>query len=47
MLPIPEFVRPVAKKVIGVPGRVVPYHVQKKVLSVVLNQAFRQPLKHG
>ena len=47
MLPIPEFVRPVAKKVIGLPGRFVPYALQKQVLSVVLNQAFREPLRHG
>lgn len=47
MLPIPEFVRPVAKKVIGIPGRLVPYDVQKRILTVVLNQAFQQPLKHG
>jgi predicted lipid carrier protein YhbT len=47
MLPIPEFVRPIAKKVVSIPGRVIPYHLQKQVLSVVLNQAFREPLKHG
>ena len=47
MLPLPEFVRPVAKKVVGIPGRVIPYAAQKPVLSVVLNQAFREPLKHG
>jgi predicted lipid carrier protein YhbT len=47
MLPIPEFVRPVAKKVIGLPGRYTPYALQKQVLSLVLNQAFREPLRHG
>ena len=47
MLPIPEFVRPVAKSVIGIPGRFIPYPVQKQVLSLVLNQAFREPLHHG
>ena len=47
MLPIPEFVRPVAKSVIGIPGRFIPYPVQKQVLSLVLNQAFREPLQHG
>ena len=47
MLPIPEFVRPVAKSVIGIPGRFIPYRVQKQVLSLVLNQAFREPLHHG
>ena len=47
MLPIPDNLRPIAKKVVGIPGRVIPYAAQKKVLSVVLNQAFREPLKHG
>jgi len=47
MLPLPEFVRPIAKKVVGIPGRVIPYSAQKPVLSVVLNQAFREPLQHG
>jgi len=47
MLPIPENLRPIAKKVVGIPGRVIPYTVQKQVLSVVLNQAFREPLQHG
>jgi len=47
MLPIPEFVRPIAKKAIGIPGRLTPYAVQKRVLSLVLNQAFREPLRHG
>ena len=47
MLPLPEFVRPIAKKAVGILGRVIPYSVQKPVLSVVLNQAFREPLQHG
>lgn len=47
MLPIPENLRPLAKKVVGIPGRFIPYSAQKQVLSVVLNQAFREPLKHG
>jgi predicted lipid carrier protein YhbT len=47
MLPIPEFIRPLAKKIAGIPGRLVPYEVQKPVLSAVLNQAFREPLQHG
>jgi predicted lipid carrier protein YhbT len=42
-----KHVRPVAKKVIGIPGRLIPYTVQKRVLWLVLNQAFREPLKHG
>jgi len=47
MLPIPDSIRPIAKKVVGIPGRLIPYSAQKRVLSVVLNQAFREPLKHG
>ena len=47
MLPLPEFVRPIAKTVIGIPGRLIPYPFQKQVLSLVLNQAFRDPLHHG
>ena len=47
MLPIPEFIRPIAKKLIGIPGRLVPYSVQKPVLSMVLNEAFREPFQHG
>jgi len=47
MFPIPDFVRPLAKKAIGIPGLVTPYALQKRVLSLVLNQAFREPLRHG
>jgi len=47
MLPIPEFVRPIAKRIVGIPGRYIPYPAQKRVLSLVLNQAFREPLQHG
>ena len=47
MIPVPEFIRPIARKVMGIPGRAVPYSAQRPVLSVVLNQAFREPLRHG
>ena len=47
MLPIPEFIRPIAKKMAGIPGRLIPYLAQKPVLSIALNEAFREPLKHG
>jgi predicted lipid carrier protein YhbT len=47
MLPIPEFIRPIARKLAGIPGRFVPYEAQKPVLSLALNQAFREPLAHG
>ena len=44
---LPEFVRPVAKRILGIPGRYIPYFAQKPVLSVALNEAFREPIKHG
>jgi len=47
MLPIPEFIRPIVKKAITIPGRFIPYTVQKQVLGIILNQAFREPLKQG
>jgi predicted lipid carrier protein YhbT len=47
MLTVPEFVRPMAKTIVGIPGRVIPYPLQKQVLSLALNQAFREPLQHG
>jgi len=47
VLTIPEFIRPIARKLIGIPGRAIPYGAQKPVLSVALNQAFREPLRHG
>ena len=47
MLPIPEIIRPIAKKMIGIPGRAMPYMAQKPILSLALNQAFREPLRHG
>jgi predicted lipid carrier protein YhbT len=47
MLPIPEFAQSIAKKVVGIPGRFIPYAAQKPVLAAVLNQAFREPLQHG
>lgn len=43
----PEFIRPIAMKAIGVPGRIFPYSAQKPVLSLILNEAFREPLRHG
>jgi predicted lipid carrier protein YhbT len=47
MVSISENLRPIAKKAVGIPGRLIPYSVQKQVLSFVLNQAFREPLQHG
>ena len=47
MLPVPEFARPIIKKMIGIPGRLIPYAAQKPVLSIALNEAFREPLRHG
>jgi len=47
MLPIPDFIRPIAKQMVGLPGRTIPYAVQMPVLSIALNQAFREPLRYG
>ena len=47
MLPTPKFFRPIARKVIGIPGRFIPYSAQRPVLSIALNEAFREPLQHG
>ncbi len=47
MLPIPKFIRPIFKKIIGISARVVPYSAQKPVLSIVLNDAFREPFRNG
>ena len=47
MLQIPAYVRPMAKRAIGLLGRSIPYSAQKQVLSVVPNRAFREPLQHG
>jgi predicted lipid carrier protein YhbT len=47
MLPIPESIRPIAKRVVGIPGRLIPYAAQMPLLAVALNQAFREPLQHG
>lgn len=42
-----EIVRPMAKKIVGIPGRFIPYSAQKPVLALVLNESFRVPLRHG
>jgi len=47
MSSIREFVRPVAQRLVRIPGRIIPYSAQKPVLSLVLNAAFRQPLRRG
>lgn len=44
---ISELIRPAAKKLAGIPGRLIPYAAQKPVLSLALNEAFRQPLVRG
>jgi len=46
MLPFPEQIRPIVKRAISLPGRVIPYAAQKPLLSLVLNEAFREPLRH-
>ena len=47
MLPISEIARPLARKIIGIPGRFLPYSAQKPLLSIAINEAFREPLRHG
>jgi predicted lipid carrier protein YhbT len=47
MISVPDFVRPMARKLIGLPGRTLPYSAQRPVLNLALNQAFREPLRHG
>ena len=42
-----SIVRPVARRIIGFPGRVLPYSLQRPALSMALNEAFRAPLRHG
>ena len=44
---LPEIIRPLARKAIGIPGRIVPYTAQRPALSMALNRAFREPLRHG
>lgn len=46
MLPFSEHIRPIVKRVVALPGRVIPYAAQKPLLSLVLNEAFREPLRH-
>lgn len=47
VLPIPRFIRPMVKWVVAIPGRILPYGAQKPILSMVLNEAFREPLQRG
>jgi len=44
---IGENLRTLARKALGAAGRIVPYAAQKPVLTLALNQAFREPLRHG
>jgi predicted lipid carrier protein YhbT len=46
MLRIPDLVRPIALRAVGIPGRLVPYSAQRRVVGVALNEAFREPLRH-
>lgn len=36
-----------ARRILGVPGRLVPYALQRPVLSLILNEALRTPLRRG
>jgi predicted lipid carrier protein YhbT len=42
-LPIPAVVRPLVIKAVGLPGRLMPYAIQKPLLAIALNEALRQP----
>ncbi len=46
-MPVPGFIRPLVRILVGFPGRLIPYSVQKSVLSFALNDAFREPLRNG
>jgi len=47
MIPAFDYAIPVIQKLIGLPGRLIPYQAQRPVLGIVLNDAFRVPLEHG
>lgn len=47
MLPGSEYFRAMLKKAIAIPGRVIPYSAQKPLLSLALNKAFNEPVRHG
>jgi predicted lipid carrier protein YhbT len=38
---------PLVRRLAALPGRFIPYAVQRPVLAAVLNEAFREPLKFG
>ena len=47
MRPALEVIHPIARKVAGLPGRYIPYSAQKPVIAFTLNEAFREPFRHG
>jgi len=44
---LPQLTGSIARKLIAMPGRLLPYAAQKPLVSLALNQAFRIPLEHG
>lgn len=42
-----DFPIPTVKRLVGAPGRLIPYAAQRPLLAAALNRAFREPLKHG
>ena len=46
MFRIPDAIRPIALKAVGIPGQMVPYSAQRRAVAITLNQAFREPLRH-
>ena len=47
MLSALKSLRPVVRRLASYPGRLVPYSAQIPVLSFTLNEAFREPFRHG
>ncbi len=47
MLPGIELLYSITRRVIGIPGKYIPYSAQKPLLSLVLNKAFQTPIQHG
>ncbi len=46
-LHLPGVIRPAVRALVGLPGRWVPYSLQKPALSIALNHALGTPLRHG
>jgi predicted lipid carrier protein YhbT len=47
MRPALDLIHPIARRVASLPGRYIPYSAQKPVITFTLNEAFREPFRHG